>query len=259
MRIKMFRGIVVIFLILMLLQNLCYSKKKKKPEKNIYIEMIKPEASEIVIFTKKGVTTYPLFFRDDLIEIGFECVGSKRHIEKIPFTLLNKTSLPIKLIWDESIYIDPDKTSHKLLPLAEIEYIERNKKIEEDISYPTDLRYKTDIKDIGRDKQIPATIIAPNSKIENIIYPSDYVKWRSRDEYNLGELILKGGVSIGEWVLNPIFRDLQKQLEKLEILNFGVFMMLEIDGERKGYNFLFEITNSSDLFSTFEEKEEKKE
>lgn len=221
MRIKMFRGTVVIFLFLMLLPTLCYSKKKK-PEKNIYIEMIKPEVSEIAIFTKKGITSYPLLFKDDLIEIGFECVGSGRQIDQIPFTLENKTSNPIRLIWDESAYIDPDKTSHKLLPLG-IRYIER-------------------------DKQIPVTIIPPNSKIENIVYPSDYVEWDST----------RGGrYSIGEWVSNPIFS--KKQLGELEILNFGVFMMLEIDGERKSYNFLFEITSSLSLFSTFEEKEEKKE
>lgn len=258
MRIKIFRGTVVIFLFLMLLPNLCYSKKKK-PGKNIYIEMVKPEVSEIVIFTNKGVTTYPLLFKDDLIEIGFECVGSKKHIDKILFTLLNKTSLPIKLIWDESTYIDPDKTSHKLLPLVEIEYIERDKEIQEDIRYITDLRYSADTRSIGRDKEIPVTIIPPNSKIGNIVYPSDYVKWHPREKYNIGELILKGRASIGEWVLNPIFKDLRKQLEKLEILDFGVFMMLEINGERKSYNFLFEITSSLNLFSTFEEKEEKKE
>lgn len=224
MCIKVFRGIAVILLFLMLLPSLCYSKKKK-PQKNIYIEMIKPTVSEIAIFTKKGTTSYPLLFKDDLIEIGFECVGSGRQIDQIPFTLGNKTSNPIKLIWDESAYIDPDKAAHKLLPLVEIREIERDKQIEADIRYPADIRY------IERDKQIPVTIIPPNSKIENIVYPTDYVEWHSREKYSISELFLKARYSVGEWVLNPIFS--KKQLKELETLNFGVFMMLKLMEKEK--------------------------
>lgn len=233
MRIKIFRGIVVIFLILMLLPNLCYSKKKK-PEKIIYISMIKPVASEKVIFLMhkekiEGIkvetwkTAQPLSFEDDLIKIEFMLAGGERwyggvkEIKEINFSLYNKTSNVMRLIWDESAYIDQDNSSHKLIILG--------------------MRY------IERDKPIPPTVIPPNSKIENIIYPSDYIKWSGKD-----------------WCSEPIFDEKQiSNIKTDEIVNFGVFMMLEIDGERKSYNFLFEITSSLNLFSTFEEKEEKKE
>lgn len=215
------RKIALLFLVIIFVFNPCYAKKKKeKIEKRIYVSMVEPKSeavdgrdkNQVMFFERdKILTTPPLIFEDDFIKIEFIWIGSieewvlwardREKIDEIEFVLQNKTSKAMKLIWDESVYIDAGRKMHKLIPVGK--------------------RY------LERDEATPPSLIPPNSKIDNIIYPADYIYfvkgWERHSLFYGGQLF--GGLKTGE----------------NRIINCGAFITIEIDGEKKNYNFEFEI------------------
>ena len=89
-----------------------------------------------------------LRFDDAFINISFAV--SKR---QIGFIILNKTSNPIKIDWNQVSYIDVLNESHKVM--------------------------HSGVKYIDRANVQPPTIIPPTAKIEDMVFPSDHIYYTS--------------------------------------------------------------------------------
>lgn len=151
-------------------------------------------ANYLFIMTKP-VENEDLVFQDENLIIKFSI--SKR---QIGFALKNKTNPAIKINWDQVSYIDVLGKSHKTMHSG-IKYIDRN------------------------NPQSP-TVIPPNSKIEDVIIPTDYV------EYISGKY--------GGWEKLPFFPDgSDAKLYKGE--SIGIYMPLELNKNTKDYSFSFKI------------------
>ncbi|TMQ28905.1 MAG: hypothetical protein E6K65_11360 [Nitrospirae bacterium] len=75
--------------------------------------------------------------------------------EQIGFELSNKSSLPIRILWDECAYIDPSGGSFRVLHEG--------------------------VRFIDRDKPMAATIVPPGASVRDLAYPTAYVSWPGSD------------------------------------------------------------------------------
>lgn len=137
-----------------------------------------------------------LMFEDDTIKIVLI-----PDVKQLGFTLLNKTNEPITLEWDRISQIDLSGTAHRVMHQG------------------------TRIAD--RDKPQAATVIPPQSKIDDFVYPSDYVTWSS---------------TTSRWDDGRPILPLQDQLQQ-KGQTFGLFMPLEINGQKKNYMFTIKIAD----------------
>lgn len=136
-----------------------------------------------------------LLFEDDFLRILF----SISEIE-IGFLLHNKTSNPIKIDWDQVSYVDVSSESHKVM--------------------------HSGVKYIDREKPQAPTVLPPTAKLNDIIFPTDYVFYTSG--------------KYGKWSRNPLFPDATKA-ELYKGKSFSVFIPFEINGVIKNYFFTFNI------------------
>jgi hypothetical protein len=107
-----------------------------------------------------GVTKH--FFEDDMIK-SFWVVGSTRII----FSIENKTDYSIKLIWDETVYVDENGRSQRVMHQG-VKYTDSH-------------------------SSMPSSVIVKNGVLEDIILPSDNVYYESG--------------KYGGWRTNPLFPD----------------------------------------------------
>lgn len=136
-------------------------------------------------------------FEDDLLRISFVL-----NRNQFGFTLFNKTDEPIRFDWDKLAYVDANGESHRVIH-AGIRYIERDR------------------------PQAP-TIVPPNAKVSDLIFPVDYIRWQS-------------GISrVGDWKVEGILPRAELATE-YRGKRLSIFMPLEINGKFKNYNFVFEI------------------
>lgn len=161
------------------------------------VRFIKGEyPSRYIFIMTKPKENKNLIFDDNFISVSF--LISK---EQIAFTLDNKTAGPIKIDWNQVSYVDVLGKSHKVM--------------------------HSGVKYINREEPQAPTVIPPSAKIEDIVFPTDYVyydgEWRD-----------------GEWREKPLFPEApEAKLYKGQ--SFGVFMPLEINKVIKNYFFTFKI------------------
>ena len=136
-----------------------------------------------------------LLFEDDFLTIQFSISG-----KEIGFLLRNKTSNPIKIDWDQAAYVDVAGESHKVM--------------------------HSGVKYIDKEKPQALTVVPPTAKLEDIIFPTDYVFYTSG--------------KYGGWSRNTLFPDATKA-ELYKGKSFGVFIPFEINGVIKNYFFTFNI------------------
>lgn len=89
-----------------------------------------------------------LLFEDAFVKISF--IISK---EQIGFVILNKTSNPIKIDWNQVSYIDVLNESHKVM--------------------------HSGVKYVDKANVLPPTIIPPTAKIQDIVFPTDHIYYTS--------------------------------------------------------------------------------
>lgn len=75
--------------------------------------------------------------------------------EQIGFTLFNKTSSPMRVIWDECAFIDQAGRSHRV--------------IHEGIRF------------IERDRPMAPAIVPPGAQLVDLFYPASYITWTGRE------------------------------------------------------------------------------
>jgi len=134
-----------------------------------------------------------LSFEDTAIAINFSVAK-----EQLQFTLGNKTQEPQSINWDEVSFIDRSGTAHRVL--------------------------HDGVKLIDKDKPQPPTVIPPGAKINDLIVPSDFVKWNT---YN-------------RWEHAPLLPPSQ-QIVNYKGQTFGVFMPITVNGKKKNYTFTIRI------------------
>jgi hypothetical protein len=85
--------------------------------------------------------------------------------EEVGFVLVNKTTAPMKMLWDESAYVDQRGRTHRVMHAG--------------------------VKYIDRDKSMPPSLIPPGSSLEDIVFPVSYVYysggWRQRNLFDVYE------------------------------------------------------------------------
>jgi len=96
------------------------------------------------IFMEKEI----LGFEDSLIKISFGLSAVR-----INFSIYNKISNSIKIIWDEAAYIDENNLSHRII--------------------------HSGVKYITRDEPQAPSVVVPGKILEDLVYPTDYVYWNS--------------------------------------------------------------------------------
>lgn len=136
-----------------------------------------------------------LSFDDNTIRILFSI--SKKQIS---FVLQNKTDQPIKIDWNQVSYVDVLGESHRVMHSGS--------------------RY------IERDKPQAPTIIPPTARIQDIVFPTDYVYYTSG--------------KYGGWTEIPLFPEAPKA-KLFKGKTISVFMPLDIGGVAKNYLFTFKI------------------
>ena len=151
-------------------------------------------AKYIFMMTKPKVNK-DLYFEDDFFGVSFSI--SK---EQVGYVLYNKTSNPIKIDWNQVSFVDVLGNSHKVMHSG-IKYIDRI------------------------NPQAP-TVIPPTAKLEDIIFPIDYVDYVSG--------------AYGVWRELPLFPEAPKA-KLFKGKSFSVFMPLEINEVIKNYLFTFKI------------------
>lgn len=162
------------------------------------------------------VTTNPKFrirlannnslqFSDSFITITFglgkDCNGL-RTLTQIPFKLVNNTSAPITIEWDSSTFVNPSKESCRVIH-AGVKLIDKNA------------------------TQAPS-IVASQSKIDDILMPSTNIYWRAGS-----------GNTSGGWETKPLLMRWKKNDE----FTFKILLGLKIDGQFKPYEFEFKAVN----------------
>jgi hypothetical protein len=148
-----------------------------------------------------------LVFDDTIVNVRF-VIGR----EGIGFTMLNKLNTPLRIIWDETSFIDG--TNAEKIVHAGVKYSEMS-------------------------NSQPPTLIPPGSSIEDEVTPVKNVRFDSGSLY-----------SSPEWRVNPLFprTDYGKIEDRDQILalkghRFSLFMPVQNGNEIVDYRWKFEITD----------------
>jgi len=135
-----------------------------------------------------------LSFEDAAIAINFTVAN-----EELDFTLSNKTPEPQTINWDEVSFVDLSGTAHRVLHQG--------------------------VKLIDRDKPQSPTVIPPGAKINDLIAPSDAVRFSSL---------------INDWQRDPLLPPSQL-IVNFKGKTFGVFMPIMVNGKKTNYSFTIRI------------------
>lgn len=155
--------------------------------------------SKIVELKEDGENKY--VYEDDLIKVLWLPL-----ISQFSFTLENKTSHSIKLIWDETVYVDENGSSSRVLHSG-VKYIDRN-------------------------NSQPSSIVIKKGRIDDVIVPTDNIYYVS-GQY-------------GGWRTEPLFANsayTEEELNSLIEKNIGktvkIYLPIEIKGVMNEYIFSF--------------------
>lgn len=155
--------------------------------------------SKIIELKEDGENKY--VYEDDMIKVLWLPLSSQ-----FSFTLENKTTHSIKLIWDETVYVDENGSSSRVLHSG-VKYIDRN-------------------------NSQPSSIVIKKGRIDDLIVPTDNIYYVS-GQY-------------GGWRTAPLFKNTaytEDELNALVKMNIGksvkIYLPIEIEGIINEYIFSF--------------------
>lgn len=155
--------------------------------------------------TKQVVdTSSTLSYVDSLINAVFT-IGKK----DISFVMRNKTEKTMKILWDESLFIQ-NGISEKVM--------------------------HSGVKFIDRNQSMPATVIPPNTLHTDIIIPSNKVYWREGYYSQYGS-------SPGGWEQKDLFPESTEKGTQ-----FSVYMPMVVNGGMKDYTFNFQVGDKKTVY-----------
>ncbi|GEM_PF-2702138 len=102
-------------------------------------------------------------FEDPNIKIafGFKAKENLRKLTIIPFSIHNKTSQPMQILWDSCAFVNPNSNSCRVI--------------------------HTGVKLINKEAPQSPTILASNSNISDMLIPVDNIKWDSGGKDSVGD------------------------------------------------------------------------
>lgn len=169
-------------------------------------------------------------YEDGLIRLSF--LFPEEGITGINFSMENKTDHSIKILWNEAAYLDEDNSSHRVIRHG-VNYSEK-------------------------DQPQPPSIIIPQSKLEDIVHPTDYVEWGDvlgQPKWCEKPLLPTGASTMWSPKLpSPPFpanreeavKGLEKrnyEAKKIKGKKIGILLPLQAGGAINEYIFTFEITD----------------
>ena len=151
-----------------------------------------------VRITIKGSDT--LAYEDKLVTLifGFQDEEVLNNIKQIPFLIKNKTNRPITIDWDSSTFINPSSESCRIIHAG--------------------------VKLTDRNAAQPPTIVASNSKLSDILIPSDNIHWVDGTQN-----------TAGHWAEDPLLKPWSSSDE----IEFKILLSLKIEDEMKHYEISF--------------------
>lgn len=184
-------------------KNLSMELKSKMTR--IEKQLSKEDGGELIKLEPQNDTT----FSDDNIIGDFFC-GNRF----ISFKIKNKTENTIKLLWDEVVYIDNNKSTKKILHKG--------------------------INISDSEKQMPASIIIKDGILDDFVFRADNYSWSSYSNnwIDFGSIRYNENVESKEDELK--FIDFASSLSKEK---FGIYLPFEIDGKKQIYTIWFENTS----------------
>jgi len=148
-----------------------------------------------------------MVFNDSLINVTFNI--SK---EGIGFKMQNKLNKPLRIIWDETSYINNNKAG-KVMHVG-VKYTERS-------------------------NSQPPTLIPPGTIIDDEITPVENIRWRSGTTY-----------SAGGWVTDPLFpgtdagsEDIKTGILAFKGQTFSIYMPIQRGNNTLNYHWKFKIAD----------------
>jgi len=217
---------LLVFLMVMSLTSCGSTSSRKRPEQTYTIAVASYDISLISVERPTqaqqlyGEQKIETVIQDGILRSYFEdgMVGIEWRPtpEDIGLIIRNKTYGPLKVIWDESRFIDEKGVSHKLIHSG-VDYEARN-----DSHYPT--------------------IIDARGTLEDFVHPADYFRWE--EDYSR-----RSHKQQGYWMRAPFLptqikgtaEELRAKAEPLVGKTFQVILALLIDGVRNDYDCTFKI------------------
>ena len=148
----------------------------------------------------KPTASDDLVFEDAAISVRFAIGDEAKGVE---FALQNKTDAPILVDWDKAAYVDPSGESHRVI--------------------------HTGIGYADRAKAQSATSIAPTARINDGVFPADYIEWSG---------------ATNEWTQTILFpQTASHEPTGMKGKRFGVLLPVTVDGAEKNYFFQIQIAD----------------
>lgn len=181
-------------------------------------EVVRPaEAAELWGEQKMSTTEeegYTYTFEDGMIKILW-----LPSITMLEFLLENKTNSPMKIIWNEAVYVCEKGDSHKIIH-AGVKYSQRNR------------------------HQIPSAI-EQKSTLKDFVYPVDYMSFAD-------EAWIEKPLWSGRWERKPLLPSSQRGGDPQEFLNSAknyigktiqVLLPIRVEDVTYDYTFIFKVSN----------------
>jgi hypothetical protein len=153
-----------------------------------------------------GITTYqyqfqPLSVPDQAEALGVGVIPSVRGVHLF---IDNQSDKVLQVLWDRCVYVDIEGFSHRLI--------------------------RSGTKFIAKEQPQPPTTLAPHSRLEDALMPSDYVEW-----------------GYSQWETRPLFPSVYfsgtENPGNYKGKEFSIMIMLDIDGTVVERLFKFQIAD----------------
>lgn len=168
--------------------------------------------------TLSGNSKYKYSFEDDLVKILW--LADSRNIG---FSLENKTDHSIKVPWDEAAYVDENGKSHRVMHSG-IKYTDR------------------------QNPQAPSIVVRKGT-LEDIVFPTDYVRWEEGSRYTAGrwaeDPLLPNYDFHGTYLTGtyPTFNSFDTAVKSKVGKTYQVLLPLQIEDVINDYIFSFKVEN----------------
>ncbi len=159
---------------------------------------------------------YKFFFEDDLLRILW--IADSRNIS---FSAVNKTDHSIKVPWDEAAFVDHDGATHRVMHSG-VKYNDREK------------------------PQAPSIIVRRGS-IEDIVFPTDFVRWVEGTRYTAGRWLEESLLPDYEYQSKytkgtyASYEDFSRTMQGYVGKTYQVLLPLQIEDVVNDYIFTFRV------------------
>lgn len=157
---------------------------------------------------------YAKYYSDGNIAIMWD-----HHPAYLIFSLENKTDHSIKILWDESSFVDTNNSSHRIIHTG-VKYIDKG------------------------NPQAPS-VVPRKGSYQDVVISADNIEWLKYSSQWIEHPILPG------WQRGGTMDEFQRKLNPLVGKTMQVLLSLDIDGVPVDYVFIFQI----DEFKTWREGE----